>query len=376
LVGGRVAAFQVAVAGRDNRLVYSFDRPDLQLAPGVILCLNGKIQPFLGLLVMLEILKHLFTPHVSNDHRPRVLQPTGLLVLVGVFWLYQAFFKLAAAADLPRGLVLGYASSIDASGVIAATNGERAKNGLPALTHNALLSQAAAAKATHMFQNDYWAHVAPDGTTPWNFIKNAGYGYQVAGENLARDFGETSSMMAAWMNSPTHRENILHEKYSEIGIAVVNGTLQGTETTLVVQMFGTPTKAMAQVPAESRQATTVAEAAVIPTTVPTRRPEPTATPTLAPALAVVQPPVIPDEFIGATLSINSRANEGMLMSPLMLSKAVGTSMVILLLLVLVYDQYVVEKHRIPRIHGKNWAHATLFAVMLLLLSVMSQGKVL
>lgn len=42
------------------------------------------------------------------------------------------------------------------------------------------------------------------------------------------------------MNSPTHKENIINPKYKEIGIGVVNGTLGGIKTTLVVQHFGTP----------------------------------------------------------------------------------------------------------------------------------------
>ena len=42
------------------------------------------------------------------------------------------------------------------------------------------------------------------------------------------------------MNSPTHKENIIKKEYTEVGYAVVNGVLNGEETTLVVQMFGTP----------------------------------------------------------------------------------------------------------------------------------------
>src|SRR5258708_28336998 len=91
-----------------------------------------------------------------------------------------------------------------------------------------------------MFANQFWAHVAPDGTSPWQFFKNAGYQYYSAGENLARDFSNTSDMMAAWMASPTHRANIVNGRFREIGVAVVDGRLLGSDTTLVVQLFGTP----------------------------------------------------------------------------------------------------------------------------------------
>ena len=89
-----------------------------------------------------------------------------------------------------------------------------------------------------MIDRDYWAHVAPDGTQPWKFFTSFGYKYRYAGENLARDFSNASSAMDAWMNSPTHKENILNPKYKEIGIGVVEGDLAGTDTTIIVQFFG------------------------------------------------------------------------------------------------------------------------------------------
>ena len=46
--------------------------------------------------------------------------------------------------------------------------------------------------------------------------------------------------MTAWMNSPTHRDNVLRKDFTEVGFAVVDGTLGGEQTTLVVQMFGKP----------------------------------------------------------------------------------------------------------------------------------------
>ena len=56
---------------------------------------------------------------------------------------------------------------------------------------------------------------------------------------MARDFAESKAVVEAWMNSSTHRENLVNPKYKEVGFAVVNGEYGGYETTLVVQMFGT-----------------------------------------------------------------------------------------------------------------------------------------
>jgi hypothetical protein len=315
--------------------------------------------------------KHLFTPHYSNNHRPRILQPVGFAVLIGIFILLETWTKLIAYAPLPKGVVLGYASSINAEQVIELTNVERAKVNLPALKHNALLTQAAAAKAANMFQLDYWAHIAPDGTTPWYFIKQAGYSYAVAGENLARDFGDTPTMVEAWMNSPTHKENIVNVKYQEIGVAVVNGTLQGTETTLVVQMFGKPTSAIAQTPVEA--ASTEKVITRIPTPYPTR------------TVAVVE--VKPTQAIavkytpstnGVTLSSNQgdHSASSWMISPLTLTKAIAFSIMLMLVAVLLYDEFLIQKHQISRRVGKNWAHLTLFGIVLMLIVAITPGKIL
>jgi len=91
-----------------------------------------------------------------------------------------------------------------------------------------------------MFAKNYWAHFAPDGKTPWDFILNSGYQYEYAGENLAKNFLFSDDVVSAWMNSQIHRDNILKREYSEVGYAVVNGMFNGEQTTLVVQMFGKP----------------------------------------------------------------------------------------------------------------------------------------
>ncbi|MBI3366242.1 CAP domain-containing protein, partial [Candidatus Roizmanbacteria bacterium] len=120
------------------------------------------------------------------------------------------------------------------------TNQQREKNGLSDLSYNKKLSSAAQKKAQDMFNRNYWAHYGPDGVTPWDFILKSDYQYEFAGENLAKNFLFSQGVVDAWMNSVTHRENILRKDYSEIGFAVVNGVLNGEQTTLVVQMFGKP----------------------------------------------------------------------------------------------------------------------------------------
>jgi hypothetical protein len=110
---------------------------------------------------------------------------------------------------------------------------------LNVLTINSRLQTAAQWKADDMIQKDYWEHFH-NGKSPWDWMKEADYDYIDAGENLAIDFTELEPMMTAWMNSRTHRDNILNSKYKEIGIGIGKGDFEGHQTIIVVQMFGNP----------------------------------------------------------------------------------------------------------------------------------------
>ena len=186
--------------------------------------------------------KHLFLPLERNNHRSALLRTNTLLILIA-FYLFN--HSLIRFINVIKPGILGYSSEITVQKVLDQTNQKRQELGLTPLKYNSVLSESASKKAQDMFTNNYWAHTSPAGTTPWDFFKSVGYKYQIAGENLARDFYDTDSLMKAWMNSPTHRDNIVNSKYQEIGIGVVNGVLGGIKTTLVVQHFGTPLVAVA-----------------------------------------------------------------------------------------------------------------------------------
>jgi len=129
-------------------------------------------------------------------------------------------------------------AAVSAGSLIALANSSRAQAGLGDLSNNSQLESAAFAKANDMLEKDYFAHTSPEGKTPWDFIKEAGYGYVYAGENLAIGYTDAAELHNAWMNSPSHRDNILNPNFKEIGIAVASGEYEGSETTVVVQMFG------------------------------------------------------------------------------------------------------------------------------------------
>ena len=95
-------------------------------------------------------------------------------------------------------------------------------------------------KAEDMLAHDYFAHTSPQGTTPWSWFDKSGYDYKYAGENLAMGFVSLPDQQQAWMNSTEHRKNILNPNFQDIGVAVVQGRIDGAETTLTVEEFGAP----------------------------------------------------------------------------------------------------------------------------------------
>lgn len=125
-------------------------------------------------------------------------------------------------------------------------NEARLAQRLPILDTSPALEAAAQAKARDMFQKQYFEHNAPNGATPWSFIRGANYDYVWAGENLAVDFTNDAAVQAAWMVSETHRANILNPHFSQIGVAAVAGRLYDRDTTVVVEMFGAPRPAVEQ----------------------------------------------------------------------------------------------------------------------------------
>ncbi|MBP9727862.1 MAG: hypothetical protein KBD27_00630 [Candidatus Moranbacteria bacterium] len=137
------------------------------------------------------------------------------------------------------------ASGIVPSEVVALVNSARERVSLPGLTENAQLSEAARAKAEDMIKNDYFSHTSPKGVEPWYWIKQAGYQYQAAGENLAINYTNAKEQHEAWMKSTTHRANILNTRYQEIGVAVVKGKVNGKESLVTVEFFGSPLHAVA-----------------------------------------------------------------------------------------------------------------------------------
>jgi uncharacterized protein YkwD len=121
------------------------------------------------------------------------------------------------------------------------SNKERSKFSLNSLIANSVLDEIASLRADDLFSNQYFEHVSPDGKSASDLAKKLGYRYLYIGENLAQgDFSSEKEIVSAWMASPGHRENILNDKYKELGVSVREGIFDGEKTTIAVQIFATP----------------------------------------------------------------------------------------------------------------------------------------
>jgi hypothetical protein len=307
--------------------------------------------------------RHLFVPHQSNNQRAKLIHPSSLSLIIGIFAIFQIAVS-QFAAKYP--FILGYASQIPVSEIVVLSNQERLSHGLTSLTLDDKLSQAAAKKAADMFAKNYWAHVSPTGTQPWFFITESGYSYRYAGENLARDFSDPNSVVQAWMNSPTHRDNLLNSRYQNIGVAVVDGVLEGRETTLVVQMFGTKlssapavsgTSASISVKAKEPEKVVALAQAVNPTVVPTLAPTP-----------------LPEEKIPVSSAYLASVSNPV--SPYDLTRYISLGLLLLLSAVLVIDIIVVNRRKIVRWTSRSLAHLIFILILAIAAGSILRGQIL
>ncbi|TSC66222.1 MAG: hypothetical protein G01um101477_168 [Candidatus Doudnabacteria bacterium Gr01-1014_77] len=138
------------------------------------------------------------------------------------------------------GLGFNFSSATDLSpdNIAKAVNKQRSQRNISTLAYNQRLAAAADFKAHDMIARSYFSHTDPDGKYIWDKISEEGYKpYTVLGENLAVDFFDTEGLMAAWIDSPTHRSNILNADYKDQGLGVADGN-GGKYSIAIANTFG------------------------------------------------------------------------------------------------------------------------------------------
>jgi hypothetical protein len=309
---------------------------------------------------MINFLHHLFLPREKNNYRSGFLHHKVILSLILLF-VSAGIVTYSIRTNFPA--VLGISANIPTQQLLILTNQQRQNNNLPVLTDSPELDQAAANKAADMFSKDYWAHNAPDGTTPWAFIKGAGYNYVYAGENLARGFNNASDVITAWMNSPEHRQNVLSPNYQNVGFAVATGKLTGEDTVLVVEMLGS-TNLSAPVAAENNIPPAVAVAPGSPAIGNTN--------TIQPVLPVTPVPVA--QAAGTSL-LGVSVIKPLINSQSFVSLSAG-AILSLFIFVLLLDMVVIERKKIVRFVGHNLDHVFFLGAILIVAVILLKGSII
>lgn len=278
---------------------------------------------------MFEFLRHLFLPRHTNNHRAKLIHNSSMALLVALLLILGVSARTISHS---RPDVLGISYSISADQMLTEVNKIRVENNLGTLIMNLPLSIAAKNKAADMFAKNYWAHFAPDGSTsPWIFIRSTGYEYVYAGENLARGFTDSQSVVKAWMNSPTHRANILSPNFSDVGFAISQGRLSGEDTVIIVQMFGSTSEP-------------VAGAAKIDTSIAGAK-----------SAEIVTQPAIDIKQSARTLSL---------------------ILFTVLLITFAFDFMITKRKKLPRLVGHNLDHIILIVIFIVFIIIQNGGGIL
>jgi uncharacterized protein YkwD len=144
------------------------------------------------------------------------------------------------------------------SAILSRLNQERRARNLSEFKFSQKLNVAAQAKTDDEIARQYFSHFDPserckDQTTDdckvyVTLANKSGYRYLQIGEILAEGWINNNktlnigNMVNAWMNSPTHRNTILIDAFSEAGIGITHGKFNGKDTIMVAVIMANPKK--------------------------------------------------------------------------------------------------------------------------------------
>lgn len=112
-------------------------------------------------------------------------------------------------------------------------NEERQKENLQPLSFRSDLLEIAKQKAEDLIENNYFSHTSQKYGLIFDMLKENNIEYKIAGENLAGARNNNLTLQG-WLNSPTHKDNILEERYKYTGIYIINSNTYGK---VYVQVF-------------------------------------------------------------------------------------------------------------------------------------------
>src|SRR3989338_5845426 len=189
---------------------------------------------------MVPTLKKYFIPHEHNNYHPHALH-TKRAVFYGCVGIASKAIVVLSITMFPLSAFMAPdVLSVQAQNIIALANDVREQKNLAPYTVVPALTRSSKNKANDMATLQYFSHTNKNGRTITSWITEAGYDYEVAGENLAMGFHTAEDIIAAWTKSPTHYANLIDTEFKDFGIGIASGTYGDVPTIYVAQHFGAP----------------------------------------------------------------------------------------------------------------------------------------
>jgi uncharacterized protein YkwD len=166
-------------------------------------------------------------------------------ILLGIICLFLwQFFPTGNILQGEEVVKTAKASKVDFAGleneIAEKINAKREAAGLNSLAISPHLNRTAQEKSQDMAQKKYFSHENKQGKMIWDSIKANGYRFRYAGENLARNFDDSTSVVEAWMKSESHRKNILFENFTDLGIGIGINSQNDNEGIYITTIFAKP----------------------------------------------------------------------------------------------------------------------------------------
>lgn len=185
-------------------------------------------------------LKHFFIPHEGNGYKPHSIRPKHLLAHAS-FAVFLKIFLIAFIFTSPLSALLAPdVLAQQGQKIIALTNNARQAMGVAPLRVSPVLNSAAQNKSDNMAELRYFAHTGPDGKKLADWLRLSGYGFAVAGENLAVGYSTPEGVISGWTKSKTHYANMIDPDFSEVGVGLSAGTYKDKDSLFVAQYLASP----------------------------------------------------------------------------------------------------------------------------------------
>lgn len=116
------------------------------------------------------------------------------------------------------GIPTSYSTMMDE--VTALTNNYRAQNGLAPVTLDSTLTNVATIRSEEGVQQGYISHTRSDGSNVTAIANNWGVNWRIMGENLGRYQTTPSQLVNMWIDSASHRANLVNPSFERVGVGI------------------------------------------------------------------------------------------------------------------------------------------------------------